>query len=170
LATGEHGATVTTVRLSLLRAPLFPDPESDQGEHAMRVSITPGAGIPDAVEEGYRLNLPLRAMHDAAVDVIAPLVRVDGAVVECVKLAEDRSGDVVVRVYEANGGRSRVRFEASFDAKAEETDLLERSLDEPRVALERVGDRSWAFDLRPFQLATVRLRGRWHSHGESANI
>jgi len=53
---------------------------------------------------------------------------------------------------------------------AEETDLLERSLDAPRVALERAGDRSWTFELRPFQLATVRLRHRWHSHGESAKI
>ncbi|WP_232499365.1 alpha-mannosidase [Agromyces humatus] len=159
---GERGATVTTVRLSLLRAPLFPDPASDQGEHRMRVSIAPGAGIPEAVEEGYRLNLPLRSVPDAAVDMIEPLVRVDGAVVECVKLAEDRSGDVVVRLYEAIGGRSRVRLSASFDAVAEETDLLERSFEESRgesrVVLVPEGDRSWVFEVRPFQLVTVRLR------------
>ena len=77
---------------------------------------------------------------------------------------------MVVRVYEANGGRSQVRFEASLDAAAEETDLLERSLDAPRVVLEHDGDRSWTFELRPFQLATVRLRRSWHSPGESANI
>ena len=47
------------------------------------MSIVPGVGIPEAVEAGYRLNLPLRAVHDAAVDVIEPLVRVEGAVVEC---------------------------------------------------------------------------------------
>ncbi|WP_344296682.1 alpha-mannosidase [Agromyces neolithicus] len=155
---GERGATVTTVRLSLLRAPLYPDPASDQGEHRMRVSITPGTGIPGAVEEGYRLNLPLRSVPDAAVDTIEPLVRVDGAVVECVKLAEDRSGDVVVRLYEAIGGRARVRLSASFDAEAEETDLLERSLEEPRVSLAHHGERSWVFEVRPFQLVTVRLR------------
>ncbi len=160
-ATGEDGATVTTVRLSLLRAPLFPDPASDQGEHTMRVSIVPGAGIPEAVEEGYRLNLPLRSVSGSAVEAIEPLVRVEGAVVECVKLAEDRSGDVVVRLYEPHGGRSRVRLEASFDAVAEETDLLERTLDEPRVLLEPAGERrAWAFSVRPFQLVTVRLRRR----------
>ena len=55
----DHG-TVTTVRLSLLRAPVFPDPDADQGRHTLRVALRPGSSIADAVSEGYRLNLPLR--------------------------------------------------------------------------------------------------------------
>ena len=157
--TEPDGASVTTVRLSLLRAPLYPDPESDQGRHRMRVSIVPNAGITDAVAEGYRMNLPLRTVSGTSAEAIEPLVRVDGAVVECVKLAEDRSGDVVVRLYEALGSRSAVRLVSSFDAAdAWETDLLERRLDEPRVALAPDGSRAWSFEVRPFQLVTVRLR------------
>lgn len=160
-STEPDGTSVTTVRLSLLRAPLYPDPESDQGRHRMRVSIMPGAGLPEAVAEGYRLNLPLRTLSGAAADRperLDPLVRVEGAVVECVKLAEDRSGDVIVRLYEAFGTRDRARLAASFAAEAWETDLLERRLDDPRVALPPEGDRAWSFELRPFQLLTVRLR------------
>ena len=159
-STDPEGSSVTTVRLSLLRSPLYPDPESDQGRHRMRVSIVPGASIPDAVAEGYRMNLPLRALSNAGTDVdrLAPLVRVDGAVVECVKLAEDRSGDVIVRLYEPFGGRAQVRLAASFDAEAWETDLLERRMDEPRVTMSRDVGRAWRFEVRPFQLVTVRLR------------
>jgi alpha-mannosidase len=39
------GGTTTTVRLSLLRAPRFPDPETDQGRHLLRYALVPCAGI-----------------------------------------------------------------------------------------------------------------------------
>ncbi len=52
--------TTTTVRASLLRAPRFPDPETDQGVHRFRHALTPGATIGDAVREGWRINLPER--------------------------------------------------------------------------------------------------------------
>ncbi|WP_166879665.1 glycoside hydrolase family 38 C-terminal domain-containing protein [Salinibacterium sp. ZJ450] len=157
--TGEGRST--TVRLSLLRAPLYPDPESDQGEHRMRVAIAPGAGIPEAVEEGYRLNLPLRPVEGVGVEHIAPLVRVDGAgvVVEAVKLAEDQSGDVIVRLYEAHGGRAAATLSADFDATdAVLTDLLERPTASPETLLAPSADRSWRLELRPFQLVTIRFR------------
>jgi alpha-mannosidase len=151
----------TTVRLSLLRAPLYPDPESDQGEHRMRVSIAPGAGIPEAVAEGYRLNLPLRLVDGVGAEALAPVLRVDGAgaVVEAVKLAEDRSGDVVVRLYEAYGGRAPARLHADFQvAEVVATDLLERPLSPVGEVLERSADGSWPLELRPFQLVTIRFR------------
>ena len=69
-----------------------------------------------------------------------------------VKLAEDGSGDVVVRLYEALGTRAGARITATFDhASVAETDLLERPLPEP-VALD--GDR---LRLRPFQIVTLRF-------------
>ena len=37
------GGTTTTVRLSLLRAPRFPDPETDQGTHRLRYALVAGA-------------------------------------------------------------------------------------------------------------------------------
>ncbi|MFF2271717.1 alpha-mannosidase [Agromyces sp. NPDC058136] len=162
------GATVTTARLSLLRAPRYPDPEADQGRHRMRVSIAPGAGIPEAIAEGYRLNLPLRSFEGVDATLIEPLVNVTGAVVEAVKLAEDGSGDVVVRLYEPHGARGRGRLSVSFDASAESTDLLERAFgggdgDDPTgggvgVVLDDAGPRAWEFALRPFQIVTLRLR------------
>ena len=57
---GPTGGTTTTVRLSLVRGPRYPDPEADQGRHTSRITVRPGATIADAVEEGYRTNLPVR--------------------------------------------------------------------------------------------------------------
>jgi alpha-mannosidase len=148
------GGTTTTVRLSLLRAPRFPDPETDQGAHRMRFALVPGADLVDATREGLRLNLPERRVPgDAAVD---PLVRVDreGVVISAVKLADDGSGDVVVRLYEALGARAAVRLDLGFAAAGvDETDLLERPFEN---ALEFDGT-GVELTLRPFQVVTLRF-------------
>lgn len=151
------GGTATTVRLSLLRAPLFPDPDADQGEHTFTVSVRPDATIADAIREGYRLNLPVRALAGAG--PVAPLLDVssDAVVVEAVKLAEDRSGDVIVRLYEAHGGRAAATLSAAFDfAAVAETDLLEREID--ATAVRAVEARAVDLELRAFQLVTLRFR------------
>ncbi len=124
----DGGGTFSRVRATLLRAPLFPDPETDQGLHVFRFALVPGATVADAAEAGYALNLPLRRRTGAAV---APLVSVDGAAyVEAVKLATDGSGDVVVRFYEPLGARASARVTASFDhGEVTEVDLLERPYD-----------------------------------------
>ena len=157
VSAGVRGST-TNVRLSLLRAPLFPDPDADQGEHVLHVSVAVGAGIPEAVAEGYRRNLPLRVVEGVGTDPVEPLVTLNhpAIVVEAVKLAEDGSGDVVVRLYEAYGSRARGRLTAGFDLTGVvETDLLERPVDP--VALRAVEGPCVELELRPFQLVTLRL-------------
>ncbi len=147
------GGTSSRIRASLLRAPRFPDPETDQGRHSFRHAIVPGAGVAEAARAGYGLNLPLRRRTGRPVE---PLVRLSGgtAYVEAVKLAEDRSGDVIVRLYEPLGARTRVAVETTFDhAGAEVVDLLERPLDG--------GGDPWDgrhLALRPFQILTLRFR------------
>lgn len=153
------GGTTTTVRLSLLRAPRYPDPETDQGVHTLRYALVPGATLGDAVREGYALNLPPRFVEGAGHEV-EPLVRVSGGsvVVSAVKLADDRSGDVVVRLYESGGGRAAVTLTPSFPvAGVEEVDLLERPVEATALVPSGDGD-GVALRLRPFQIVTLRLR------------
>jgi alpha-mannosidase len=170
------GGTTTTVRLSLVRAPRVPDPAADQGQHTMTYALLPGADIAAAVRAGYDLNLPLRAGisasgpgggSDGSSDGAAwpePIVAVsgDGATLEAVKLAEDRSGDVVVRLYEAHGARARARVTAGFEVEsAIITDLLERPIVEaPVPAPAPDGTGGFDVDLRPFQILTIRLARR----------
>ncbi|MFI1159525.1 alpha-mannosidase [Streptomyces sioyaensis] len=143
----------TTVRLTLLRAPHSPDPETDQGTHRFTYALLPGAGTGEAVAEGLALNLPLRT---AAAPPVPPLIRVDhpALTVESVKLAEDRSGDVVVRLYESHGGRASGTLSPGFPVeRATVTDLLERPLHR-----EEGPTSDLTVELRPFQILTLRLR------------
>ncbi|WP_229711011.1 glycoside hydrolase family 38 C-terminal domain-containing protein, partial [Sinomonas atrocyanea] len=156
-AVREDGGTTTTVRLSLLRSPLFPDPGADAGMHRFTVTVTPNAGIAEAVRSGYEANLPLRAVRGQR--EIVPLVAVDhpGAVVEAVKLAEDGTGDVIVRLYEAYGTRTSATVRAGFECTGiESVDLLERPMGGNHLPGVRGG--AVTLTLRPFQLLTLRLR------------
>ena len=75
--------------------------------------------------------------------------------VETVKLADDRSGDIVVRLYESRGGRARaIRLAVIPAATAvHETDLLEAARP-PNIRSTPAGRDS---TLRPFQIRTLRL-------------
>ncbi|WP_416977360.1 alpha-mannosidase [Streptomyces sp. T028] len=154
----EDGGTTTTVALSLVRAPRIPDPEADQGRHRFTYSLLPGATIGDAVAEGYALNLPLRVAESAGAAEPVVSVAGDGVTVEAVKLADDRSGDVVVRLYESRGGRARGLVRTGFPlAGFQVTDLLERPREEDAAAAV-AADGAVEVTLRPFQVLTLRLR------------
>jgi len=153
--TEANGATVTSVRFSLLRSTKFPDPEADQGKHSMKFKIRPAATIQDAVNLGYELNYPAREVQGNR--VIEPLVSSSAAqvIIETVKLAEDGSGDLIVRLYESTGGRcdSRIAFAGAAE-KIWLTDFLEM----PTSADHSAGG-SIDLQFRPFQVITVRVAG-----------
>jgi len=159
---GLYGHDVTrtdggvSVRLTLVRAPLYPDPSGDHGVHRSRISLTPAADVADAVAAGYTLNLPRRRLRGER--PVEPLVAVsnDGAAVEALKLAEDGSGDVVVRLYEAWGTRRTATVTAAFVTGVPwPTDLLERALPLPDAWQVSAGVATIV--LRPFQILTLRF-------------
>ncbi|MFT3970088.1 MAG: glycoside hydrolase family 38 C-terminal domain-containing protein [Micropruina sp.] len=153
----ERGGRITQdARFSLLRAPRYPDPRTDIGTQRMRVGVLVGADPGTATAAGYRVNLPAR--HGDGPEVPA-LVTVSepGVLVSAVKLADDRSGDLVVRVYEAHGRRTSTLVEVGIEAaRVQRTDLLERPGD-PVEASPRPGRVSMSLELRPFELATLRI-------------
>lgn len=156
----DGGGTFSTVRLTLLRAPRFPDPRTDQGRHVLRCALVPGAGVAEAAGAGYRLNLPLRRRTGSPVE---PLVRVEGgtALVEAVRLAVDGSGDVVVRLYEPLGARAAVRVVPTFETSGVvETDLLERPVTPTALLPDANGSGTAHLGLRPFQVVTLRWSRR----------
>ncbi|SKA90780.1 alpha-mannosidase [Agreia bicolorata] len=154
------GGAFTLARLSIVRAAVFPDPNQDQGRHTLRVGVVVGADIQDAVEAGYRINLDERHVSGAAVNAVDPLFSIDnsGIVIETVKLAEDRSGDVVVRLYESLGRRSTATLDAAFGFdEVVATDLLERATASGAGPALSVSGASVSLSLRPFQLVTLRF-------------
>ena len=76
-----------------------------------------------------------------------------GVEVDAVKLADDGSGDVIVRLHEACGDRARVTVASDRRIMAASRCNL---LEEPAAAFE-VSDGIVAITLRPFELLTLRL-------------
>jgi alpha-mannosidase len=156
------GGSYSVVRLSLLRGPRYPDPRTDQDRHTVKARFEIGAGIEDAVNAGYALNLPERRQPGtAAVPAIATVE--GGVIIESIKLAEDRSGDVIIRAYEPYGARSTATITPGFGfAEVAEVDLLERPISEiedRKPALVEAGDDSATVAVRPFQIVSLRFSG-----------
>ena len=164
-ATESELASGVVANYTLLRAPLSPDPEADQGNHLIHYLLTLDADVSAASQAGIGLNQPLRVADGAPADAtsVAVLDAHKGyAVIDAIKPTFDGSGDVVLRLHEASGGRSRVSLRLGFAAASiAETDLLEEPVDEPTQQLPpaevSLGD---AIQLRllPFQILTLRVK------------
>lgn len=154
-----HAGRVTSVRASLLRSPHAPDPTADSGRHHLSLAVHPDATIREAIRAGYALAHPVREVTGGS--PIEPLVslRRPGIVIECVKLAEDGSGDVIVRCYESLGRRATSQLIVAFEhSEVRLVDALERP--EPGLRASEVVSTSEAgvqLNLRAFELVTLRI-------------
>ena len=150
-----------TMRLSLLRSSIAPDPEADRGRHEFTYALLPHAGDfrqGRVIEEAYQLNIPLRLdalkVQSGTLPSEHSFFGIDraGVILESVKNAEDGSG-IVVRFYEAYGARGPVRFSTSLPVQAvNRTDLLENALETLPVE-----NGSVRLTLRPFEIVTLKL-------------
>jgi alpha-mannosidase len=116
------------MRISLLRAPTYPDPEADMGRHRFAYAVLPHAGgwrAAGVVAEAARFETPFRWAPGRL--PAEPWFAVDDAnlVLDTVKRAED-SDALVLRLYEAHGSRGRacVRVGLPF-TRAADANLLE---------------------------------------------
>jgi alpha-mannosidase len=156
---GKYGHDIrdNVIRVSLLRAPTYPDPEADQGTQRFTYSLVPhGASTAHGIAaHAYALNdaLLVRA-SSGATNALEPLVTTDApnVVIETVKRAED-GGGIIVRLYECNRSRGKVVLRTGFEiASASVVNLLE----EETGALEAHA-REVTVQVTPFQILTVRL-------------
>jgi methylmalonyl-CoA epimerase len=135
--------------------------KNGEGVHHIAFGTADVDGAADTIGAAYELNAPeLEAVPD-----VDPLVSLDLsaglAVVDWIKLADDGSGDVVVRIFEAQGGRAAGRLrmcaDRGHDAAVTETDLLERPVDSTADDLPRALHEG-QLRLGPFQVATLRIQ------------
>lgn len=147
----------TTVRLSLLRAPRFPDPQTDQGKQTHRYGLVIGADIASATKAGALLNSDERVVMGST--AVKPLVTLsgEGLVVSSVKLATDNSGDLVVRVYESLGARARGSLRINHPVDSVRTvSLLEEELTEENTDL-TLSAGEVSLTLGAFEVRTLRF-------------
>ncbi|KZF25892.1 glycoside hydrolase family 38 protein [Xylona heveae TC161] len=163
------------MRLSLLRAPKAPDAHADMGRHHIRYAIFPHAGPLDArtVRAAYNFNHPLKLRsHLSSTTATASLlqaVKLEGfpsLVLDTIKRGEDdedvskgelptRKGrSVIVRIYEALGGKSRGTIKTTLPVKKVwKCNVLEDDGEELGIS-----DGQVQVELRPFEVATFRLQ------------
>ncbi|MDB4868179.1 MAG: alpha-mannosidase [Cohnella sp.] len=151
----------TTIRLSLLRAPKWPDESADLGEHEFTYSLYPHQGdwrAAHSVRKAAELNadvafLKVEPKQGALPDsgTFIPYSS-EHVVLDTVKPAEDGTG-IVLRFYESSGGRSRVSLSWPHPFRRA---FLSNALEEETKALDCVGGRL-ELDFEPFEIQTVKL-------------
>jgi len=174
LGDGQHGFSLindskygydvkgNVLRLSLLRSPVWPDPNADRGHQHFRYSLYPHAGTwqqADTVREGWDFNQTLHAMQiDAHTGELPPThsfvtVNPENLVLTAMKKSED--GDsLILRFYEWAGRKTTAEITVPNGAtSATAANLMEHT---EGAALPVSGDHV-SLPVNPYSINTVRV-------------
>lgn len=153
------------LRLSLLRAPRWPDAAADQGEHTFTYSLFPHEGDwrgGHTVREAAALNHPLTGVFSDVHQGLLPAahsvlgLHSNHVVLDTVKAAEAGDGGTILRFYESAGGRGRATIEwAEKNVSVYEVNVLE---DEQKEIEHRDGRFELAF--KPYEVKSVKILPR----------
>ncbi len=159
----KYGVNVigNRIQLTLLKSAIAPDPHADEGKQVFTYSLATWNSPffeSEVVREAYDLNAPVTIAAGAPRTPEKSLFTLDApnVFIEAVKPAEDGSGDVVIRLYEAKRTWTRCRLQTSLPVKQIiETDMLENQLRELDVQEGGV-----TFEIKPFQIVTLLIKTR----------
>ncbi|KAL0080840.1 glycoside hydrolase family 38 protein [Phycomyces blakesleeanus] len=154
-------------RLSLLRSPKGPDEHADMGQHAFKYAIYPHQGHfnnSNVVREAFEFNVPLSIRYAKGnafrEGVIVPslfeISTPGGVIIDTIKLAEDDKGKaktVILRLFEAYGGKQTVLLSSSLDIKSME---ISNILEDNGEKLQPTFRSSFVISLTPFQILTLK--------------
>ncbi len=188
LGDGNHGLSLineskygydgkgNVLRLSLLRAPTWPDPEADRGHHSFSYSLYPHAGDWKqalTVRRGYEFNYRLTAMqvqsHSGTLLPVHSFVGIkqDNVVLTALKKAED-SDALLLRVYEWAGKSGNVQITVPKGATAAHlTNLMEES---EGGAMAVTPSSEVTFPVHPYEIVSVRVDYGKKSHGQQDGV
>jgi alpha-mannosidase len=152
-----YAAHGNILRLSLLRAPTYPDAKADQGRHHFRFALYPHKGSPQSAgvtEAACCFNVPLLTAKSGGQDIQQAFFSLDqpAVLLDTIKKAED-SEALILRLYEARGTRGKLRLTSSLPIQsAALVNLLE---DEMSPLNWQDGGVELSF--KPFEIITLRL-------------
>ena len=145
-----------SINLTLLRSPWRRTCTADRGLQEFTYSFYAWNGSlldSGVVREAYELNAGLLQVAGAAGQRSVFAVDAPNVVIEAVKPAEDASGDMIVRVYEAKRTATRCTLRTTLPVgSVQQADMLER----PTGPVACEGGQI-DLDLRPFEIRTLRL-------------
>ena len=154
----------STMRLTLLKSPKYPDNRCDIGTHSFTYSFFPHTGDwrQGKVDcEGYALNVPLMVqragVNTPGIPPMASFLSVNqpGVFIEAVKYSEDGIGDIIVRAYENHGAsiRCEINVAGLGSSSVFECDLLEKEETECPLV-----DGILLTTFKPYEIKTFRLK------------
>ncbi|MBE5816557.1 MAG: alpha-mannosidase [Clostridiales bacterium] len=153
----------SNMRITLLRAPNFPDVVADKGVHTFTYSLYPHENNwrqGGTVEEAFDLNVKLLPYECKENTPKAELytesfvtVDADGVMIDTIKGAEDGNG-IIFRMYEAKGGRyNNAELKFAFPvASVNECNLMEDNEDDYAVENNAI-----SFKIKPYEIKTFRV-------------
>lgn len=170
LCDGSHGAAVLNdskygisinrnrLELSLLKAACSPEMRADNGIHHFTYALTAWEGSftdCDVVKQAGELNTPPGVLGGTV--LLEEQFRTDRSniILETVKLAEDGSGDWIVRLYEAK--KAAVRAAVSMPVLKGRRAFLCNMLEEEEQEIP-VNGNEVVLDFRAFEVKTLRIR------------
>ncbi|MEA5506737.1 alpha-mannosidase [Halotia wernerae UHCC 0503] len=130
------------LRLTLLRSPNWPDPETDRGWHEFTYTLYPHAGSWESahtVRHGYELNTPLQVILNPLTTADSSLptsewvsfldLSAENLILMALKPAEDNPQQLILRCYESHGETAELCLQSDLGLNLEDkVDLLERSI------------------------------------------
>ena len=160
----------STLGLSLLRSPGFPDPTCDRGVHRLAYALMPHGGDRFAAEvdaEAEAFAEPLIAHRptltatspEGGSSIVPVRYLVDGAArLELVayKPSEDGTG-TILRVVEKHGASGTVTVQVPSHATAALVDLMERDVETPGLEWDPKTHEA-RFPIRPFEIISLHFR------------
>ena len=169
LCDGAHGAAVlndckygismneNALELTLLRAAAAPEMHADNREHHFTYAFTAWEGSfadSDVVRQGYELNVK-PVVANGTVNAFSMFgVEKNNVILESVKLAEDGSGDLILRLYESKKAAVHTALFTTLPVvQAWSCTMLEEK--ETELVVE---DKSISLDFRAFEIKTLRLK------------
>lgn len=174
LSEGDYGVSIindckygydikdSLMRITLMRAPICPDPVGDKGVSTFVYRVYPHAGNREqakTVKYAYELNQPMKAFgakaNDGVLEQAKSFIELDkqNVIIDAVKPAQDGNG-IIFRVYEAGRARRNVKAKFNFGtvAKVIECNLMET--DEEEIKTE---NNEFEFFITPNQVRTFRI-------------
>jgi alpha-mannosidase len=159
-----YDAAGNVLRLTLLRSPIWPDPDADRGTQHFVYELYPHAGSwKDAhtVRRGYELNTPLIAeqvfAHTGEMPATHSFVSLDApnVTLSAVKKAEDANA-LIFRMYEWAGKPTEVKLHVPAGAQyAIETNLMEDPL--PNAEHLPLTDDTVTIPIKPYEILTLQV-------------
>jgi alpha-mannosidase len=147
-----------TLRLTLIKSAIHPDPDADQGAHRFAYALFPHPHDPVTARTAawaWDLNRPLQAVPAESGPERFRLLEPDApaVMVDAVKMAEDGNG-VIVRVHDDAGGHQRVRLLSDWPIDQWQ---LCNILEEPEAP---ASTGPIQLELAPFEIKTLRIHFR----------